>query len=119
MDAHITRLTESEKEELLKNSKLAIGYRGIGHCGYSISVIKSALQKGVRRNHQQLVKWSLRETFLYYSMRTKFPTLNSAALAFNTNMINRLYTIAVEDCSPRALVATNSFELYIRSISYL
>ena len=107
MDAHITRLTESEKEELLKNSKLAIGYRGIGHCGYSISVIKSALQKGVRRNHQQLVKWSLRETFLYFSMRTKFPTLNSAALAFNTNIINRLYTIAVEDCSPRALAATN------------
>lgn len=107
MEKYITQLTESEKDELLKDSELAIGYRGIGHCGYSISIIKSALQKGVRRNEHHLVRWSLRETFLYYCMRNRFSHLNSAALAFNTNIINRLHIIAVEDCSPRALVAVN------------
>ena len=105
-EKYITQLTEIEKKKLLKNSKIVIGYRGIGHCGHSISVIKSALQKGVRRNDHQLVRWSLRETFLYYGMRD-FKKCPSAAVAFNTNIINRMHTIAVEDCSPRALMATN------------
>ena len=105
----IARLTEVEKDELLKNTKLRIKYRGVGHCGFDLSVIKSALQKGVRRNEHDLVKWNLRESYLYYAVgiTDESPQIRAAAKAFNTNIINRLYIIAVEDCSPRALVATN------------
>ena len=101
-------LTEEDKDELLKNTKLQMRHCGVGHGGYNQSIIKSALQKGVRRNQHNLVAWCLRETFLFYAIRNRFPERNRiSAKQFNTNIINRLYTIAVEDCSPRAIIATN------------
>ena len=81
-------LTENEKRTLKK-------YRRY----YDLSVIESALQKGVRRNVRDLVAWSLRESFLFYVLDKN--------VAFNTNIIDKLRLIAVEDCSPRALIATN------------
>ena len=101
---------------LANDTKLKVQYRGVGHTGYDLSVIKSALQKGCRRNEEELVIWALREAFLYYSMGTEFPDprallggvfTNTSAKGFNTNIINRLMVIAVEDCSPRALLAVN------------
>ena len=102
-------ITEEDKDELLKNTKLQMRYYGVGHCGYNQSIIKSALQKGVRRNQHNLVAWCLRETFLFYTLRNKFSAQSKiSAKQFNTNIINRLHTIAVEDCSPRAIIATNA-----------
>lgn len=101
--------SHSLQKQLLKKSKLNVKYRGVGHHGYNVTVIKSALIKGVRRNYIQLVLWSLRETFLYYILGSMMDDRKAtiAAQAFNTNVINRLYIIAVEDCSPRALLASN------------
>ena len=113
----VAPLTETVIDDLLKDTKLQIKYRGVGHGGYDTSVIKSALQKGVRRNEHQLVGWALRETIIYFGVGNRFPELVTAAKAFNTNVINRLYIIAVEDCSPRSLFNTNKCAKYLEIYS--
>ena len=98
----------ARKDELLKNSKIKVQYHGVGHHGYTTSTMLSALQMGVRRNNNSLVEFILNETYLYKTLGCLVKKKStSAAKAFNTNVVNRLYIIAVEDCSPRALLATN------------
>ena len=116
MSGLISPVTQSVRLAILLDTKLKVKYRGTGHTGYNLSVIKSALQKGCRRNDDKLVIWAIREAFLYYSMGQEFPDpkallrgvhTNTSAKGFNTNIMNRIKIIAVEDCSPRAVLAVN------------
>lgn len=104
--ALISPVTDFVKKLILRDTKLKYHYRnGTGHYGYKLADIKSALQKGCRRKEKDLVAFAIREAYLYF--RLGFSSNNILAKSFNTNIINRLKIIAVEDCSPRALLATN------------
>lgn len=113
----------SYSEQLFQSSRLNPRRGGPCHFGENHSVIKSALQKGVRRNDDALIAYCLRETYLFYHMCTNYlngkhdvakngerVVVNATipGKQFNTNIINRCYTIAIEDCSPRGLKYVNA-----------
>ncbi|AWM67186.1 hypothetical protein [White spot syndrome virus] len=101
-------IPEEAASQILKDTKLRVSYLGVGHWGYSVSVIKSALQKGCRRNDEDITAWSIREAYLYYHLGLNYiENVKPAAKSLNTNMVNRIKIIAVEDTSPRSMVASN------------
>lgn len=85
-------------------------YSTVTHCGVRFDVLKSCLQKAIRRGDQETVMWAVRETILLI----KLGDISSVAKGHHTNMLNRLRIISVEDVSPRELFVFSMVHKWIQ-----
>lgn len=82
-------------------SQLVLKYRSERSVnGFALDVLKSALQKYIRRGTSTMALYALRELL---SFRNAYETEESRVKSCNTNMFHRMQIIALEDIGPTAL----------------
>ena len=71
-------------------------FSSISHSGYKLDILKSALQKYLRRREQDKMLWCLSEIYLFKAM-AKTDAEQKAARGIVTNMLNRLIIMMDEE----------------------
>lgn len=108
----LKNICDQEKPLLLKKSRqnLKSPFNSITYTGEAFDVLKSSLQKSIRRCDYETVMWCIRETHLLYNLDDSNKLYSKARIV---NILNRIACCAIEDVSSRDVIALSYFFTYL------
>ena len=97
--------TNSDIWETVRNNSFQslTPFTSYTHCGIRFDLLKSLMQKGIRRGNESLVRFCIEEAFLIGRHNNN----NNFYKGKINNICNRLAMIAIEDVSPRCVTEFN------------